>query len=115
MRGGKRDGAGRKPGIANKRTRELAERAHLEGITPLEVMLRTMRLAWDEAEKPGAAPAQAIAMRMAAVETANKAAPYVHPRLAQVEQKTDMTVTQGVVSGDPLPPDEWEKAYGGTH
>jgi hypothetical protein len=36
-------GAGRKAGTANKRTREVADRAAADGITPLEVMIETMR------------------------------------------------------------------------
>ena len=51
--GGKRPGAGRKPGIprgpgtpgrvkARNRYRDLAERAGTDGISPLEVQLRTM-------------------------------------------------------------------------
>lgn len=72
-RGGKREGAGRKPGSATRRTREIADKAAAEGITPLEVMLKAMRLhadaeRWDEA---------------AAV--AKDAAPYVHPKLAAIE------------------------------
>jgi hypothetical protein len=34
-RGGKRAGAGRKPGSLTKKTREIAERAAADGITPL--------------------------------------------------------------------------------
>jgi hypothetical protein len=35
-RGGKRPGSGRKKGSATKKTREIADRAAAEGITPLE-------------------------------------------------------------------------------
>lgn len=49
-RGGKRVGAGRKPSSKNVLSREIADRAAKEGITPLEVMLKAMRLhvVWDE-------------------------------------------------------------------
>ena len=72
-RGGKRVGAGRPAGSATRRTREIADAAAKDGLSPLEVMLRAMRehaLAdrWDQA---------------AAV--AKDAAPYCHPRLAAVE------------------------------
>ena len=72
-RGGKRVGAGRPAGSATRRTREIADAAARDGLSPLEVMLRAMRehaLAdrWDQA---------------AAV--AKDAAPYCHPRLAAVE------------------------------
>jgi hypothetical protein len=72
-RGGKRAGAGRKAGSATRRTREIADQAAAEGITPLEVMLKAMRFhvdakRWDEA-----------------ATVAKDAAPYVHPRLAAIE------------------------------
>jgi hypothetical protein len=73
VKGGQRDGAGRKPGSLTRRTRAVAEKAAAEGVTPLEVMLTAMRehaeaKRWDEA---------------AAI--AKDAAPYVHPRLASVQ------------------------------
>jgi len=70
-RGGKRPNAGRKPGSATKRTREIADRAASEGITPLEYMLSVLR---NEAMNPEAR-----------FEAAKAAAPYMHPRLAAVE------------------------------
>lgn len=42
-RGGKRSGAGRPVGTTTKRTRAVAEQAAAEELTPLDVMLRTMR------------------------------------------------------------------------
>lgn len=71
--GGKREGAGRKPGTANLKTREIANKALQEGITPLEVMLAAMRKAYDAGDMKEAAT------------FAKDAAPYVHPRLAAVE------------------------------
>lgn len=73
MRGGKRDGAGRRKGTLNRRTREIAEQAATSGLTPLEVMLRAMsehvkEKRWDQA-----------------AVFAKDAAPYMHPRLAAVE------------------------------
>jgi hypothetical protein len=44
-RGGRRPGAGRKPGRLNKRTiahKQLASKAAEQGITPLELMLKRM-------------------------------------------------------------------------
>jgi hypothetical protein len=41
--GGAMPGAGRKPGSANKKTREIADKAAEKGITPLEFMLMVMR------------------------------------------------------------------------
>jgi len=70
-RGGKRPGAGRKPGSANTRTREIADKAIAEGITPLEYMLSVLR---DE-----------DADKLVRFEAAKAAAPYVHPKLAAIE------------------------------
>lgn len=78
-RGGKRDGAGRPAGAANKRTREIADGAANEGLTPLEFMLKVLR---DEE--------QGMDNRMWAAE---KAAPYVHAKLASVEHKGSLDVT----------------------
>jgi hypothetical protein len=75
-RGGKRGGAGRPVGpqsLRTEKTREIAEKAFSEGMTPLEVMLKAMREAVD-----------ANNMKEAAT-FAKDAAPYVHPRLAAVE------------------------------
>ncbi|NLS03609.1 hypothetical protein HGP14_09585 [Rhizobium sp. P32RR-XVIII] len=72
-RGGKRTGAGRPRGAATKRTREIADKASSEGLTPLEVMLTAMRehakqKDWD-----------------AAASIAKDAAPYMHAKLASVQ------------------------------
>lgn len=80
-RGGRRVGAGRKTGSATAKTREIADKAAEEGITPLEFMLQVMR------EEPAAdlEPAkmlQAVALRF---EAAKAAAPYIHPRLQAIE------------------------------
>lgn len=74
-RGGKRTGAGRKAGAANTKTREIADKAATDGITPLEVMLLTMRSRWASQDEDGALVA------------AEKAAPYIHARLASVDNK----------------------------
>lgn len=79
-RGGARPNAGRKTGSATKRTREIAEKAHAEGITPLEFMLRVMRSTTEHED-----PKVMIAREALAFEAAKAAAPYMHPRLAAVE------------------------------
>lgn len=78
MRGGKRKGAGRKPGSATKRTREVADKSAEDGLTPLEFMLRIMR---DETAD--------LAHRL---DMAKAAAPYVNPRLANIEFKGNVTL-----------------------
>src|SRR6476659_2713279 len=68
--GGKRNGAGRKPGLAMTKTREIADRIAQEGDTPLEVMLRVMRNT-------------KVDLRIR-LDAAKSAAPYRHPRLAPI-------------------------------
>lgn len=97
--GGKRTGAGRPRGALSRKTLEIAAKAVEKGITPLEVMLETMRDYWGQGEKA------------AACAIAKDAAPYMHARLQQIEQKSEITV-QKAVSPDPLTPDEWAKTYG---
>jgi hypothetical protein len=86
--GGRRAGAGRKPGSANRKTRELADQAAIEGITPLEVKLQTMRMLWARAHE-GSVPDLDLAKQACAI--AAQAAPYCHPRLAAIEAKVDTT------------------------
>jgi hypothetical protein len=80
-RGGQRKGAGRKPGSATRKTREIADRAMDEGITPLEFMLNVMRKE-PSADLDERGLLAAITLRF---EAAKAAAPYMHPRLAAVE------------------------------
>lgn len=73
--GGARPGSGRKPGSATKRTREIADKAMQDGVTPLEYMLSVMRdVSADEAKR---------------LDAAKAAAPYVHPRLTTIEAVVD--------------------------
>lgn len=111
-RGGKREGAGRKKGALSVRTREIAEQAITEGISPLEVMLSNMRFHFAEAtdlmsglidRAKSAGPIEASELkdllrflhntRSMAEECARDAAPYIHPRLATLQ-----------VGGDPNAP-----------
>lgn len=80
--GGSREGAGRKVGAAALRTREIADKAAGEGLTPLEFMLQIMR---DEGSE-----------RSERLDMAKAAAPYIHPRLSSVEAKVDAEVTNRV-------------------
>ena len=81
VKGGKRPGAGRKPGSSTKRTQEIVEAALADGLTPLEYMLKVMR------KEPSLdmEPKDFIAATMMRFEAAKAAAPYIHPRLAAVE------------------------------
>lgn len=86
MRGGKRSGAGRPNGAKTKRTSEVAKKAAAEGTTPLEYMLSVLR-------KEDATDSD---KRWAA----EKAAPYIHPRLSSVDVKADLTI--GEMTGEQL-------------
>lgn len=80
-RGGVRPGAGRKKGSGNVKSREIAEKALEDGISPLEYMLELMR-------KPYPDDADAVAkvnLDGLRFEAAKAAAPYVHPRLNAIE------------------------------
>jgi hypothetical protein len=74
--GGKRRGAGRKPGSLTKKTIAIAEAATAAGITPLDFMLAIVR---DETADRRERAAMAVA-----------AAPYVHPRLAATVAKVEV-------------------------
>ena len=108
MKGGKREGAGRKPGSKTKKTAEIALKAAEEGITPLEYMLNVMREPIPENADP-LAKAQMTANRM---DAAKAAAPYIHPRLSAVEVKGEIESTQRVISAKPLSEHEWTEKYG---
>lgn len=75
-RGGARPGAGRKAGSITTRTREIAEAALGQGLTPLDYMLGILR---DEGQSP--------AMRF---EAAKAAAPFVHAKLAAVDANVNL-------------------------
>ena len=79
-RGGARKNAGRKTGSATKKTREIADRAMADGITPLEYMLQVMRR-----ESAHEDPRVEIAREAMRFEAAKAAAPYIHPKLASIE------------------------------
>jgi hypothetical protein len=92
-RGGKRTGSGRKPGSANTKTREIADKAIEDGTTPLEVMLRAMRRHVDAADKLGNGKIKVVdgnvvsqlSLLTEAAKIAKDAAPYIHPRLSAVD------------------------------
>ncbi|OWJ67437.1 hypothetical protein [Inquilinus limosus] len=75
--GGRRPGAGRKPGSTTAKTREIADKALENGLTPLEYMLSVLRDDGLDHE-----------VRM---DAAKAAAPFIHPRLAAVEHSGEMT------------------------
>ena len=107
MRGGSRPGAGRPKGKLGPRKqameKRLAEIADSGEITPLEILLQTMRGLW--AEDTDAARKEACAI-------ARDAAPYVHRRLSSVDMSSEQTV-QHVVRVPPKAEtaEQWLKDY----
>lgn len=80
-RGGKRPGAGRKPGVPNRRTTERYKAIEAGGSMPLEIMLGAARTFWAKAHEGATID---LDMVERAGSLAKDAAPYVHPRLASV-------------------------------
>lgn len=78
-RGGARPGAGRPKGARDKLAQEAAEAVKATGMTPLEYL--TSIYQDDEADE---------AKR---IEAAKAAAPYVHPRLSNIEAKVDASLS----------------------
>jgi hypothetical protein len=76
-RGGKRPGAGRKPGVRNKKTAALQAEVEASGQTPLDYMLSVMRNTANE--------------ESVRLDAAKSAAPYVHSKLASVEVNANVT------------------------
>jgi len=89
--------AGRPKGSRHKRTVELVEATLAQGVTPVEVMLGTMRRLWEIATTSdegviSALNAQGRSQHGAALEAcdiAAKCAPYIHPKL--VAQQVSFT------------------------
>ena len=73
--GGRRPGAGRKPGSKLTKTQLIAAKAREAGISPLEYMLSVMR-------DPTADPERRDKMAAAC-------APYIHPKLASIQHYSD--------------------------
>ena len=102
MRGGRREGAGRKLGSPNKAT--IARQAEIaaSGLTPLDFLLEVMRNEEND-----------LRTRL---EAAVKAAPYVHPKLAAVDHShrgADGGPVQAryVISDHPMSEEEWRKQF----
>jgi hypothetical protein len=92
MRGGAREGAGRKAGTANVKSREIADKAAAQGLTPLEYMLAVMRN--DEADSGRRD------------DMAKAAAPYIHARLAAVEHKGNVPMMPPTINVKELTDDQ---------
>ncbi len=86
-RGGKREGAGGKPGQVSVKSQEAAKAIVTDGKkTPLEVMIEAMRWAYDMAIADQNPASKNIWLETASAHAA-KAAPYIHSKLATMEVK----------------------------
>lgn len=74
--GGKRAGAGRKPGSVSQRTREVAEAIIQDGeLTPLEFLTNVYRDINEDMSRR--------------IDAAKAAAQYVHPKLSNIDAKVE--------------------------
>lgn len=86
-----RNRGGRPPGSKNKLKSQVAQAAAEQGISPIEVMINAMRLAWQLSEEEGhrGLPLENGTIPKSshlydAVMWAEKAAPYVHARIQAI-------------------------------
>lgn len=102
MQGGARPGAGRKKGSTNRIDRVIKQRALVSGYLPLEMLLDISRYHHARAlklrdEKPTKARTKAAIQADLRIEhslvqaAADKAAPYLHPRLATLQSNVNLT------------------------
>ena len=93
--GGKRPGAGRPKGKKNSDTskrRKIANDLLNDGVTPLEVMMATMRALWAEAaDKDGNVKNMEKAKDACAI--ADRCAPYMHTRLAATTVDANVNIS----------------------
>ena len=101
-RGGRRRGAGRPVGSKNQRTVEIARAAAEDGITPIEVMLGAMRDLWELGTPKS---------KREAAEIAKDAAPYIHPRLASIDQTLREDRPFALIPEVCSSVEEWEAIY----
>jgi hypothetical protein len=86
---------GRKKGSLNKVSSEMKAAIAASGETPLEYMLRVMRDTKADTHRRD--------------DMAKAAAPYIHPRLASIEQSVETETVQHIIL-DTMPTDEeWER------
>lgn len=83
--GGARPGAGKKLGPVMRRSGAAANKlaSDEDAITPLEVMVLTMREMWGDGSQP-------LDVKKEACAIAEKCAPYLHPRLASTQVTADI-------------------------
>ena len=100
--GGKRPGAGRPPGAATRRTREIADKAAESGMLPHEFLLAVVR-----GEVVGGVTPTFDQRR----DAANAAATFFAPKLAAIDVQSEGTLTIYDVSDEPLTLEQWAAEY----
>jgi hypothetical protein len=105
MRGGKRPGAGRKKNVPNRANANRERAVAASGATPLEVMLKAMRVLLALADESANDKKQYEHFIRAAAGVAKDCACFVHPRMATVEQSPidrPQKITLTVLGGLPV-------------
>jgi hypothetical protein len=92
MRGGARKGSGRKPGSGNRNSAKIAyELVEKSKVTPLEIIVEAMIHHYELYRTSKGKDEEALAE---AVSFAERAAPYMHPRLQAVQHSGEVKQTQ---------------------
>lgn len=102
--GGKRPGAGRPQGAITKKNQELQLRAIEQGISPMEVLLEDMRYYYNLAneilnpikgkefsDENIELTKRVTGLKSIARECAKDVAPYIHPKLANIDAKVTIS------------------------
>jgi|ERR1700730_1947051 hypothetical protein len=97
MRGGKRPGAGRKKNVPNRASAKREREAAASGATPLDVMLKSMRLLLALADESANDNKRFERYIRAAASVAKDVAPYIHPRLSTVEQAASTSRVKPII------------------
>ncbi len=115
MRGGRRQGAGRKKNIPNRANAIRERDAKSSGATPSDILLASMRLIWSLAQKTNSEKKKLQYVRVAA-SIAKDLAPYIHPRLSPVDAKqADAPVRHVIKISGGLPEGSTPENPGGTN
>ena len=91
--GGRRSGAGRKPGGENVRSRAVLDPSIREQIGPVEVQTRTMLELWHRAHNDDGEMVD-LGLATQACAIARDVAPYLHPRLAAIAATATVTTVE---------------------
>jgi hypothetical protein len=97
MRGGKRPGAGRKKNVPNRASANRERKVAESGMTPLDTMLKAMRVLLALADESANDKKQYEHFIRAAAGVAKDCACFVHPRLSTVEQAASTSPVKHII------------------